>query len=181
MTARRGARASECATFARPRLRSSLRCLSPAAACVWLLQRALLRRACRAAASRRRAARASATSAAPAAASCRRRRCLHAALRCAAAATHGAMQARARDEVVVIDNGGCTIKAGLASAPSGVRCATPHENPHTHKHARSALTISRPASAQRRAPLPRQLRAQLRGEAEGREAAVCGGGVGGVS
>jgi hypothetical protein len=49
---------------------------------------------------------------------------------CRAAAMHGAMQARARDEVVVIDNGGCTIKAGLASAPSGVRCATPHENPH---------------------------------------------------
>ena len=31
--------------------------------------------------------------------------------------------ARAREDVVVLDNGGCTIKAGLASNPAGVRCA----------------------------------------------------------
>jgi S-adenosylmethionine:diacylglycerol 3-amino-3-carboxypropyl transferase len=35
----------------------------------------------------------------------------------------GAFQARAREDVVVLDNGGCTIKAGLASNPAGVRCA----------------------------------------------------------
>jgi hypothetical protein len=34
-----------------------------------------------------------------------------------------AMQARAREDVVVLDNGGSSIKAGLASAPHGVRCA----------------------------------------------------------
>ena len=32
-------------------------------------------------------------------------------------------QARAREEVVVLDNGGCSIKAGLASSPAAVRCA----------------------------------------------------------
>ena len=34
-----------------------------------------------------------------------------------------AFHARAREDVVVLDNGGCTIKAGLASNPGGVRCA----------------------------------------------------------
>jgi hypothetical protein len=49
------------------------------------------------------------------------------------------LHARARDDVVVLDNGGCTIKAGLASAPHAVRCA-------------SALPALAPAACLTRAP-----------------------------
>jgi hypothetical protein len=83
-----------------------------------------------------------------------------------------AMQARAREDVVVLDNGGSSIKAGLASAPHAVRCATAHAAARSRTLAPPALTRAPPARA--------QLRAQLRGQAEGREAAVRWRRVGGV-
>jgi hypothetical protein len=68
------------------------------------------------------------------------------------------MHARARDDVVVIDNGGCTLKAGLASAPTSVRCAHFHFFPAAATVcATRALPPSRSAQLTPRRPAPRHV------------------------